>query len=193
MFGQQRVYLLTQTRSHADLVEGSHWRFLLKSLDGDFDLDASDFEPGVFGEHLELLTVVRGLEALEQSSSVTLVTDSRYVIRGLRYGLTEWRDNGWKWQRFGEQTEINHASLWRRVDNALQYHRLQCRFFRIDGGHAGRNRVRGPHFGMRRKSAPTTPAAYVDPMTGLSQSWMGAAEKLARTLDDRWERTLEAV
>ena len=196
MFGQQRVYLLTQTKSQMSLLEGSHWRFLLKSLDQSFELDASDFEPQIFGEQLELLTLVRGLEALEEPSSVTLVTDSRYVIRGLRHGLNEWRDHNWKWYRFGELTDINYASLWERVDNALQYHRLQCRFFRADSGHVGSSAVRKPHFARRRQgqmNSIPTPAAYTDPMTGLSRRWMEAAESLAGSMDRRWDLTLEAV
>lgn len=198
MFGQQRVYLLTQTKSQLSLLEGSHWRFLLRSLDHQFEVDASDFEPLVFGEQLELLTLVRGLEALEESASVTFVTDSRYVVRGLRYGLEEWRENDWKWYRFGELTDINYASLWKRVDNALQYHRLQCRFFRIDQGHASsRARVPRPHFGRRRgphsDRTQQHSNSYVDPMTGLSRGWIEAAETLATTMDRRWDLTLEAV
>ena len=56
-----------------------YWSFLLKATDGSAELEAADAEPETQGERLELLAVVRGLEALEQPSRVTLVTPSKYA------------------------------------------------------------------------------------------------------------------
>ena len=87
------------------------WRFVLESADGANTIEAADAEPDVRGERLELLAVVRGLEALDQPSSVTLVTDSRYVNGGLQFGLEEWRSNGWRWERFGEMVPIKNLDF----------------------------------------------------------------------------------
>lgn len=148
---QPSVLLLVQTQSTSWHPTGGAWRFSLQTPNGETLLDANDIEPGVSGERLGLLTVVRGLEALEQESRVTLITDDRYVIRGMRYGLEEWREHDWKWSRFGELVDINHADLWRRLDNALRYHQLQCRHFRIDLVSPEQPRVvPKPHFARRR-------------------------------------------
>ena len=90
-------------------------------------------------ERLALLSVVRGLEALEQPSQVTLVTTSRYVSRGLRYGLNTWRDSDYTWERFGEQRPVRNSDLWRRVDTALQFHGIKCRL--IQAGQASTHQV----------------------------------------------------
>lgn len=103
------------------------WHFVLERLDGPERLEAADSEFAVNRERLALLSVVRGLEALEQPSQVTLVTTSRYVSRGLRYGLNSWRDTNYHWERFGEQRPIRNADLWRRVDTALHFHGIKCR------------------------------------------------------------------
>jgi ribonuclease HI len=108
------------------------WRFVLQSSDGVDRLEAFDREPDDRGERLELLAVVRGLEALDQPSHVTLVTGSRYVRHGLVYGLAEWRENNWRWDRFGEFAPVKNADLWRRIDQALAYHTLACRTWRTD-------------------------------------------------------------
>jgi ribonuclease HI len=108
------------------------WRFVLQSADGAARLEAADREPDDRGERLELLAVVRGLEALDQPSHVTLVTGSRYVRHGLVYGLSEWRENNWLWDRFGEFAPVKNADLWRRIDQALSYHTLVCRTWRTD-------------------------------------------------------------
>src|SRR5712672_2143720 len=88
--------------------DDGQWRFVLQSLDGSEQLEAADAEPGALGERLELLAVVRGLEALEQPSRVTLVTPSRYVNRGLAYGLQEWRASGWQWEHYGEMVPVKN-------------------------------------------------------------------------------------
>ncbi len=108
-------------------VGGGRWHFVLEQLDGPERLEAADSEAAVNRERLALLSVVRGLEALEQPSQVTLVTTSRYVSRGLRYGLSTWREADYMWERFGEQRPVRNSDLWRRVDTALQFHGVKCR------------------------------------------------------------------
>jgi hypothetical protein len=81
---------------------------------------------------MALVAVLRGLEALEQPSRVTLVTTSRYVFRGLQYGLSEWRDNDFSWEHFGTVQPIRNADIWRRIDRTLTYHKVQCRWISQD-------------------------------------------------------------
>ena len=125
--------LFAEARSIA--AEEFGWHFVLRAADHSLHLDVSDQEAEAPLERLELLAVVRGLEALDQPSRVLLLTPSRYVNHGLRYGLTEWREAGWLWESFGQMTPIKHEDLWRRVDQALQFHRVQCRTCRIDAAH----------------------------------------------------------
>ena len=126
-------YLLFSESSHTP--EPGRWRFVLRSSDGTQRVVADDVEPDVRGERLELLTVVRGLEALGQPSRVTLVTPSPYVREGIRYGLAEWRRNGWRWEAFGEMIPVKNRDLWQRMDRALRFHQVECRHWRIDAAH----------------------------------------------------------
>jgi ribonuclease HI len=118
------------------------WHFALETTDGKPILEADAEEPDAHGERLELLSVVRGLEALDQPSRVTLVTPSGYVRNGFRYGLDEWRNNRWRWEHFGRLVPIKNEDLWKRVDQAMQYHQVECRLLRLDGAHCGLNNVR---------------------------------------------------
>lgn len=102
--------------------ESGWWRFMLQTAAGLTVLDASDREPEVRGERLELLTLVRGLEALHQPSRVRIMTPSRYVRHGIAFGLDLWRRTGWTWECFGEMAPIKNEDLWRRVDHALEIH-----------------------------------------------------------------------
>jgi len=111
------------------------WRFVLRAIDGSDHLEAEDVEPDIQGERLELLAVVRGLEALDQPSRVTLLTPSKYVREGVRFGLAEWRRNGWRWEFFGQMVPVKNCDLWQRVDLALRFHQVECRTYRVDPPH----------------------------------------------------------
>ena len=120
-----------------------------------------------------------GLEALEQPSRVTLVTSSRYVSRGLRFGLEEWRSNGWRWERDGRPVPIKNGDLWQRVDWALKFHRVRCRSWRIDaaecfagGEPAVVERRPSPSrslLGQRLASRRATVVGNADPVAGQSE------------------------
>lgn len=103
------------------------WHFVIRATDGSTQVEATDAESEVSRDRLELLAIVRGLEALDQPSSVTIVTSSRYIQRGLLHGLVNWRENGWQWERFGQLTPVKNADLWRRIDHAMQFHAIRCR------------------------------------------------------------------
>ena len=93
---------------------------------------ANDEEPGAGPERLHLLAVVRGLEALDGPAEVTLVTTSSTVSRGIRRGLPAWRNNHWRWERFGRMEPVRNADLWRRIDRAMAFHAVCCRSWRVD-------------------------------------------------------------
>lgn len=126
-------------------ADGHDWQFTLKAVDGSEVLRAADQEPDVVGERLELLSVVRGLEALDQPSEVTVLVTGRYVMRGVLYGLAEWRRQGWIWERYGDWVPVTNSDLWQRLDRALEVHEVAFRKLRIDepSALAGPNRPAG--------------------------------------------------
>jgi len=108
------------------------WRFVLQAIGCDDRLAVVDSEPETRASRLELLAVVRGLEALDQPSRVTLLTHSRYVQRGIRRELNQWREKQWQWERFGKLVSIRDHDLWQRIDRALQFHTVDCCEWQVD-------------------------------------------------------------
>ena len=139
---------------------------------------SADVEPDVWGERLDLLTVVRALESLDQPSRVTLVGCTRYVEQGIQYGLAEWRDNGWRWEYFGQMVPVRDADLWQRMDQILQFHRVECGQRRFDAGH---NRLARPPL----ESGQELGGNWVDRIAG--SNWLKycapAPGRLVRVLD----------
>jgi ribonuclease HI len=144
-----RFFLFSDCRSDAG---DGRWRFVLRGADGSQRLVAEDVEPHIHGERLELLSVVRGLESLDEPSRVTLMTSCVYVREGIRHGLDQWRANGWRWECFGQMVPIRDLDLWQRVDRAMQYHRVDCRTYRFDPPH--RMGHSSPSMAPSRRTSP---------------------------------------
>ncbi|MEL6108859.1 MAG: ribonuclease HI [Planctomycetota bacterium] len=117
-------YLLVCEAQSSTLDDG-YWRFSLEAADGTLIMEADDREFGDLNR-LTLLAAVRGLEAIEGASRVTLLSTNRYLIRSLSNALPRWRQNDFRWEHFGRRIEVQHADLWRRVDGALAIHRVQA-------------------------------------------------------------------
>jgi ribonuclease HI len=130
-------HFLLFSEALGDAASARRWRFVLQSVGSDACLAVADAEADARTSRLELLAVVRGLEALEQPSRVTLLTASRYVIRGIRRGLSQWRERCWRWERFGQLVPIRDCDLWQRVDRAMQFHQVECCEWRNDAFPAG--------------------------------------------------------
>jgi len=112
--------------------DAGRWRFVLRLPSGETSLEAADDEQETSPERLELLAVIRGLEALSQPSRVTLMSGSRAIRRGLHDGLVNWRENDWQWERYGRLVPVKNSDLWRRLDRLLEYHAVECRPARLE-------------------------------------------------------------
>ena len=143
--------------------DASRWRFVLENVETGEKSEAWDYEEILHPDRISLMAVIRGLEALDQPSKVTLVTTNRYVARGLQYGLVEWRENDFCWEHFGSIQPIRNQDLWRRVDIALKYHEVTCRWMAYD---SDQDRMDGD-----RRDVP------VDTLGAISQSNSSAAEE----------------
>jgi ribonuclease HI len=102
------------------------WRFVLQPSGAGERFAASDVEPNADAMRLDLLAVVRGLEALDGPARVTLLAANRFVRRGIRRDLAQWREHDWRWERFGKLVPIRDLDLWQRVDRALAIHEVEC-------------------------------------------------------------------
>ena len=107
------------------------WAFVLRHPASGKELEGSGGERETTNNRMEMMAVIRGLEALKRSSRVEIVTDSTYVGKGLSEWLPKWKANGWR-RREGDQFKpIKNEDLWRQLDALLAKH--QARFTHVRG------------------------------------------------------------
>ena len=80
---------------------------------------------------MELMAVIMGLEALKRPVSITVVSDSRYVLNGIQNWIAGWKRNGWK---NAKKQPVANQELWRRLDAVTQSHQIEWQWIK---GHAG--------------------------------------------------------
>ena len=110
------------------------WAFLLRHPASGKELERSGAERETTNNRMELLAVIRGLEALKRPTAVELVSDSVYVGKGITEWMPKWKANGWRRREGKRLKEIKNEDLWRRLDHLLSRHRLRFTHVR---GHAG--------------------------------------------------------
>ncbi len=81
---------------------------------------------------MELMAVIKGLEALSKSCEVAITTDSKYVLSG----ITEWIDN-WKmrnWKTVAKKPVLN-VDLWKQLDQLVAGHQIEWNWVKGHSGH----------------------------------------------------------
>ncbi len=83
---------------------------------------------------MELMAVIKGLEALSRRCRVDLYTDSQYVQKG----VTEWMAG---WKRKGWPDRIKNQDLWQALDAQLARHDVKMHWVRGHDGHPENERA----------------------------------------------------
>ena len=117
------------------------WAYILRHAKTGKEKEASGGERDSTNNRMELTAVIRGLEALNRSSSVELLTDSIYVGKGISEWMPKWKQNGWRRRENGRWAEVKNEDLWRELDELLQRHHVRFTHVRGHSGHIENERV----------------------------------------------------
>jgi ribonuclease HI len=110
------------------------WAYILRHVATKQEKIESGGEPDTTNNRMELMAVIRGLEALKRPCSVELFTDSVYVGKGLKEWMPKWKRNDWQRRDGSRWVPVKNDELWRRLDELAQQH--QITYTRV-AGHSG--------------------------------------------------------
>ena len=87
---------------------------------------------------MELLAVIRALDALKRPVAARVHTDSQYVQKGISEWIHGWKARGWK---TASKEPVKNADLWRALDEAAARHKVQWLWVRGHSGHPENERA----------------------------------------------------
>src|SRR5437763_14161270 len=70
---------------------------------------------------MELMAAIQALEALQRPTTVTLYTDSKYLLDGITKWIHGWQRNGWL---TSAKKPVKNDDLWRRLTAAMSPHEI---------------------------------------------------------------------
>lgn len=92
--------------------------------------EISGGEPNTTNNRMELLAVIEALSLLKEPCTVTLTTDSKYVVEAVEKGwLKSWVLNGWK------KGKIKNIDLWQKLLPLLDKHSVKFVWVKGHDGH----------------------------------------------------------
>lgn len=95
-------------------------------------------EPQTTNNRMELMAAIMGLENLNRSCDVVLVTDSNYVKQGITEWIEHWKRRNW---RTAAKKPVLNVELWQRLDHAAQRHKIEWRWVKGHSGHPENERA----------------------------------------------------
>lgn len=95
-------------------------------------------EPNTTNNRMELLAVIRALEALTRKTPVRVTTDSQYVKKGITEWIHNWKRNGWK---TAARKPVKNSDLWQQLDQLVSNHDLSWAWVKGHSGHAENERA----------------------------------------------------
>lgn len=82
---------------------------------------------------MELLAVIRGLEALKQPCEVLVYSDSKYVVDSFCQGwIEQWQKKGWK---KSDKKPVKNVDLWQALLKAKAPHKVSFCWVKGHDGH----------------------------------------------------------
>jgi ribonuclease HI len=96
------------------------------------------------GEHdttnqrMELTAAIEALKALTKPCRITIHSDSKYVVQGMREWIDGWKRNGWK---NASKKPVANQELWQQLDEAAARHHVIWEWVKGHAGHPENERA----------------------------------------------------
>lgn len=108
------------------------WGALLMS--GGHEKELFGGEDDTTNNRMEMMAVIKALEALKGNPVVQLYTDSKYVQQGVNLWMAGWKAKGWP-------KKIKNQDLWMQIDSLVERHDVEFLWVKGHSGNPGNERA----------------------------------------------------
>ena len=111
------------------------WAFILRHPATGKELVRSGAQRQTTNNQMEMQAVIEGLSALKRPTTVTLYSDSTYVLQGIKDWMPKWKANGWRRRDGSRLVPVKNVELWQRLDELNARHNITFQHIRGHSGH----------------------------------------------------------
>ena len=87
---------------------------------------------------MELLAVIKGLEAIQGIENINIYTDSKYVKNGITLWIKNWEKNGWK---TASKKDVANQDLWLSLIRLVENKSIKWNWVKGHSGNQGNERA----------------------------------------------------
>ena len=80
---------------------------------------------------MELIACIKALQYFKKKQTISIFTDSKYVMNGIMSWILKWKKNGWKTT---SKKPVKNKDLWENLDLEISKHNIEWHWVK---GHAG--------------------------------------------------------
>ena len=106
------------------------WGVLMRYGDTEKSLYGGD--PMTTNNRMELMAVIKGLEALTKPCKVKITSDSKYVLTGITDWINNWKARNWK---TANKKPVQNVELWKQLDELAALHDIEWGWVKGHSGH----------------------------------------------------------
>lgn len=130
MENKKHVYIFTDGACSGNPGPGG-WGAILRY--GEHEKELSGGDPQTTNNRMELTAVIQALSALKEPCTVTLTTDSQYVVNSVTKGwVYNWQRKNWIKEK---NTPVPNTELWKQLLPLLKKHSVEFVWVRGHNGH----------------------------------------------------------
>lgn len=89
-------------------------------------------EPSTTNNRMEIMAVLKGLQALKEPCEIELCSDSQYVLNAIKDWIHGWARNGWK---TASKQDVANKDLWEVMLEHIRRHTIKTIWVRGHTGH----------------------------------------------------------
>ncbi|PKM49883.1 MAG: ribonuclease HI [Firmicutes bacterium HGW-Firmicutes-7] len=110
---------------------------VLEYLDGKGEKRIKELSEGykiTTNNRMELMAVIKGLDALTKPCDIKIFTDSQYIVNAFNLGwLNSWILNNWK--RGKKKEPVKNEDLWKQIIEKIKDHKVEWIWVKGHNGH----------------------------------------------------------
>ena len=112
------------------------WGAILRA--GKHEKEISGGDAATTNNRMEIMAAIRALQSLTKPSTVTIHTDSRYLMDGVTKWMKNWKANGWK---TADKKPVKNNDLWLALEEAMAPHHVSWRWVKGHSDHVENSRA----------------------------------------------------
>jgi len=112
------------------------WGVLLRT--GNQEKELCGGEKQTTNQQMELQAAVEALKALTRPCRITIISDSKYVVKGMTEWIHNWKKKGWK---TAGNKPVSNLQRWQALDALAAKHDVHWQWVKGHAGHEGNERA----------------------------------------------------